>query len=81
MSKFQLMTKDQEDLVAMVHDFMEKKVDPYVDQWDRESHCPMEEVRELIDLGFWGHRRSRGIWWCWLGCDHHYVHSPGYGIS
>ena len=35
MSKFQLMTKDQEDLVAMVHDFMEKKVDPYVDQWDR----------------------------------------------
>ena len=54
MSKFQLMTKDQEDLVAMVHDFMEKKVDPYVDQWDRESHCPMEEVRELMDLGFWG---------------------------
>lgn len=54
MSKFQLMTKDQEDLVAMVHDFMEKKVDPYVDQWDRESHCPMEEVRELRDLGFWG---------------------------
>lgn len=54
MSKFQLMTKDQEDLVAMVHDFMEKKVDPYVDQWDRESHCPMDEVRELMDLGFWG---------------------------
>lgn len=38
----------------MVHDFMGKKVDPYVDQWDRESHCPMEEVRELMDLGFWG---------------------------
>ena len=54
MSKFMLMTQDQEDLVAMVHDFMEKKVDPYVDQWDRESHCPIEEVKELMDLGFWG---------------------------
>ena len=54
MSKYLLMTQDQEDLVAMVHDFCEKKVDPYVDQWDRESHCPMEEVKELMDLGFWG---------------------------
>lgn len=54
MSKYLLMTQDQEDLVAMIHDFMEKKVDPYVAEWDRESHCPIEEVRELMDLGFWG---------------------------
>ena len=54
MSKYLLMTKDQEDLVAMVHDFMEKKVDPYVAQWDKDSHCPMDEVKELMELGFWG---------------------------
>ena len=54
MSKYLLMNQDQEDLVALVHDFMSKKVDPYVAEWDRESHCPIEEVRELMDLGFWG---------------------------
>ena len=54
MSKYLLMNQDQEDLVALVHDFMSKKVDPYVAEWDRESHCPIEEVRELMDRGFWG---------------------------
>ena len=54
MSTYLLMNQDQEDLVALVHDFMSKKVDPYVAEWDRESHCPIEEVRELMDLGFWG---------------------------
>ena len=54
MSKYMLMTQDQEDLVEMVHDFMKKKVDPYVAQWDEESHCPVDVVRELLDLGFWG---------------------------
>lgn len=54
MSKYLLMTRDQEDLAAIIHDFMERKVDPYVAQWDIESHCPIDEVRELLDLGFWG---------------------------
>lgn len=53
MSKYQLMTKDQEDLVAMVHAFMVKEVDPYVAEWDEQGHCPIDVVRKLLDLGFW----------------------------
>lgn len=54
MSKYMLMTQDQEDLVALIHDFMKKKADPYVAEWDEESHCPIDVVKELLDLGFWG---------------------------
>lgn len=81
MSKYMLMTQDQEDLVAMVHDFMEKKVDPYVDQWDRESHCPIEEVKELMDLGFWGIDVPEEYGGARPGCDHYYVHPYGHGVS
>ena len=35
MSKYLLMNKDQEDLLAMVHDYIKKKDYPYVAQWDR----------------------------------------------
>ena len=54
MSEYMLMTKDQKDLCNLVHAFMKKKVDPYVAEWDEQSHCPVDVVKELLDLGFWG---------------------------
>ena len=54
MSKYQLMTRDQEDLVEMVHAFMRKEVDPYVAEYDEKGICPIDTVRKLMDLGFWG---------------------------
>ncbi|MEA4994532.1 Acyl-CoA dehydrogenase [bioreactor metagenome] len=54
MSEYQLMTADQKDLCAMVHDFCAKKVDPYAAEWDEQSICPIDTVKELMDLGFWG---------------------------
>ena len=53
MSKYQLMTRDQEDLVEMVHAFMRKEVDPYVAEYDEKGICPIDTVRKLMDLGFW----------------------------
>ena len=46
MSKYQLMTRDQEDLVEMVHAFMRKEVDPYVAEYDEKGICPIDTVRK-----------------------------------
>lgn len=53
MSRYQLMTKDQQDLVALVHQFLKKELDPYIAEYDEQGFCPMETVRKLMDLGFW----------------------------
>ena len=73
MSKYQLMTRDQEDLVEMVHAFMRKEVDPYVAEYDEKGICPIDTVRKLMDLGFWGIDVP--------GCDHHHVYPGSHGLS
>ena len=52
MSKYKLMTKDQEDLVALVHTFLKKELDPYIAEYDEKGICPIQTVKKLMDLGF-----------------------------
>ena len=49
-----LMTKDQQDLVAMVHDVLTKELDPIIEECDRESRFPMEVAKTLGEMGFYG---------------------------
>ena len=79
MSKYQLMTRDQEDLVEMVHAFMRKEVDPYVAEYDEKGICPIDTVRKLMDLGFWGIDVPEE--YGGAGCDHHHVYPGSHGLS
>lgn len=52
MSGYQLMTQEQKDIVEMLHEFLEKELDPYVAEYDEKGICPVETVRKLMRLGF-----------------------------
>lgn len=54
MSEYLLMTKDQKDLVKLVHDFLSKELDPIVAEMDEKSYFPMEIAKKLGQMGFWG---------------------------
>ena len=46
------MTQEQRDLQLMVRNFMEKEVKPVIGGFDERSECPIDLVRESMDLGF-----------------------------
>ncbi len=46
-----------EELLAMkksARDFTEKEIIPYADKWDEEHHFPIEVIRKMGDLGYFG---------------------------
>ena len=46
-----------EELQAMresARDFCEKEIVPYADKWDEEHHFPIEVIRKMGELGFFG---------------------------
>ena len=48
------LSRDHEDFRAAVRDFAEKEVDPYVAQWDKDHHLPLEVVAKMGEMGFFG---------------------------
>jgi short/branched chain acyl-CoA dehydrogenase len=48
------LSKDHEDFRAVVREFAEEQVAPYVAQWDREHHFPVELVPRMGELGLFG---------------------------
>ena len=49
-----LMTEDQKSLVELIHEFLEKRLDPIVAELDVKSEFPIEIARELGEMGFYG---------------------------
>lgn len=48
-------TKEQEMLRNAVRDFVNKKVKPYISEWDKQHYFPYEEViKPMAELGFFG---------------------------
>lgn len=46
-----------EELLAMkeaARDFTQKEIVPYADQWDEEHYYPVEVIRKMAELGFFG---------------------------
>ena len=53
--QYMMMTKDQQDIVAIVHDFMEKEVAPIVAEADKKGECPLDLVKKMAtELGLTG---------------------------
>ncbi|GAB4077674.1 acyl-CoA dehydrogenase family protein [Nostocoides australiense] len=48
------LSQHHEDFRAMVRDFAEREVAPYVAQWDREHHFPTDLVPKMGELGLFG---------------------------
>lgn len=53
MSKYQLMTEDQKNLVDMLHKVLSKELAPIVEACDKEGRFPMEVYNKLGEMGFW----------------------------
>lgn len=81
MSRYQLMTKDQRDLVELVHTFLKKELDPYVAEYDEKGICPMETVKKLMDLGFWAIDVPEEYGGAGPGCDYHHARTGGHCLS
>lgn len=45
-------TEDQQSLVELVRDFMNKEIKPHVLEWEKEGHYPREVIRQGIEMGF-----------------------------
>ena len=46
-----------EELLAMkqaARDFTEKEIIPHADKWDEEHHFPVDVVKKMGDLGYYG---------------------------
>ncbi|GAA1898696.1 acyl-CoA dehydrogenase family protein [Lapillicoccus jejuensis] len=48
------LSKDHEDFRAVVRDFAEQEVAPYVAEWDREARFPTHLVPRMGELGLFG---------------------------
>jgi alkylation response protein AidB-like acyl-CoA dehydrogenase len=48
------LSSEHESFRAVVRDFAEREVAPYVAGWDRDHHLPLEVVRAMGDLGLFG---------------------------
>ncbi|HYN29321.1 MAG TPA: acyl-CoA dehydrogenase family protein [Dermatophilaceae bacterium] len=48
------LSREHEDLRAMVRDFATQEVEPHVAKWDRAAHFPSDLVPKLGDLGLFG---------------------------
>lgn len=42
------------ELVAMARDFARREIVPHAAQWDREARFPVETIKQLAELGFFG---------------------------
>lgn len=45
------ITPEQEDLIGLIHDFMNKSIRPHVLEWEEQGHYPDEIVQAGIDMG------------------------------
>jgi len=48
------LSKDHEDFRAVVREFAEAEIAPYIAAWDREHHFPVDLVPKMGDLGLFG---------------------------
>jgi short/branched chain acyl-CoA dehydrogenase len=48
------LSEDHESFRKVVRDFAETEVAPHADRWDREHHFPVDVVRQMGELGFFG---------------------------
>jgi len=48
------LTEDQRAIRDMAREFVRKEIAPFAAQWDRAAEVPLETVRRLGDLGFFG---------------------------
>jgi short/branched chain acyl-CoA dehydrogenase len=48
------LSKDHEDFRAVVREFAEAEVAPYIATWDREEHFPVDLIPKMGDLGLFG---------------------------
>ena len=54
------LTREQELVRQMMHDFTENEVKPIAAETDKTSTYPRENIEKLFDLGVW-HGRARGV--------------------
>jgi glutaryl-CoA dehydrogenase (non-decarboxylating) len=48
------LNEEQLAMKEAARDFTENEIVPYADQWDEEHHFPIEVVRKMAELGFFG---------------------------
>lgn len=51
--KYELITDEQKDLVGLVHQILEKELDPKVAELDEKGEFSMEVYNKLGEAGFW----------------------------
>lgn len=51
MSGLYHMTEDQQSLVELIRDFMNREIKPHVLEWEKEGHYPREIIQMGIDMG------------------------------
>ena len=51
MSGLSNITEDQQSLVEMIRDFMNREIKPHVLEWEKEGHYPREVIQMGIDMG------------------------------
>lgn len=51
MSGLYNITEDQQSLVEMIRDFMNREIKPHVLEWEKEGHYPREVIQMGIDMG------------------------------
>lgn len=48
------LTEEQQAMKEMAKSFAEKEIAPFADKWDEEHHCPVEIIKQMGELGFFG---------------------------
>lgn len=51
MSGLFTVTEDQQSLVELIRDFMNREINPHVLEWEKEGHYPQEIIQKGIDMG------------------------------
>lgn len=51
MSGLFTVTEDQQSLVELIRDFMNREIKPHVLEWEKEGHYPQEIIQKGIDMG------------------------------
>ncbi len=48
------LTEEQKAMQEMARSFAEKEIVPFADKWDEEHHFPIEIIKKMGELGFFG---------------------------